>query len=188
MRRLSILSAIVLMAPMLPGWLAAQETPARDPAATQVYSYDDRFDQAWEEEEKALSRGGFAVLVMKVIETEPVYWYNIDPVRATAEQKVQALTEAKRLELIPQVWIADEKLMSSDLDEFLVRIGVSFVADREKDNEVSRSYAEAVLRRVASRLRDYAAKRTGHGWSSAHDWLDEGVDRAVSPIYIGRWE
>jgi hypothetical protein len=64
----------------------------------------------------------------------------------------------------------------------LGQLGVEyFPADR--DAPVSQSYAEALLRRELTRLRDYLARRMGHGFSTNHI-LDQGVDRAVSPSHF----
>ena len=50
----------------------------------------------------------------------------------------------------------------------------------DRDKPVSQPFAEAMLRRELTRLRDYLARRMGHGISINHI-LDQGVDRAVSP-------
>lgn len=93
--------------------------------------------------------------------------------------EVDALDLVKRWELVPADWQVDDVLTHGELADVLEQFGIVHVpADRDKP--VSRPFAEAILRRELSRLRDYLARRMGHGISINHV-LDLGVDRAVSP-------
>ena len=145
--------ALVLCFAILLGWagaMFAQEEPA-------------------EQDVQGITHGQFAVLLLKAAagytDTLP------DP--------VDALDQVKRYGLIPESWLVDEVLTHGEMSQVLEQFGVVYVpADRDKP--VSNDYAEALLRRELSRLRDYLARRMGHGFSVNH-MLDLGVDRAVSP-------
>ena len=122
-----------------------------------------------DQEVDGITHGQFAVLLLKAAagytDTLP------DP--------VDALDQVKRYGMIPQSWLVDEVLTHGEMSQVLEQFGVVYVpADR--DAPVSNDYAEALLRRELSRLRDYLARRMGHGFSVNHI-LDLGVDRAVSP-------
>lgn len=122
-----------------------------------------------EQEMEGITHGQFAVLLLKAAagytDTLPV--------------EEDALDLVKRYELVPASWLVDDILTQGELADVLEHFGVVHVpADRDKP--VSQPYAEAVLRRELTRLRDYLARRLGHGISINH-MLDQGVDRAVSP-------
>jgi hypothetical protein len=122
-----------------------------------------------DQEVDGITHGQFAVLLLKAAagytDTLP------DP--------VDALDQVKRYGLIPRSWLVDEVLNHGEMSQVLEQFGVVYVpADRDKP--VSNDFAEALLRRELSRLRDYLARRMGHGFSVNHI-LDLGVDRAVSP-------
>ena len=95
------------------------------------------------------------------------------------EDPEAALESAKSLGLVPETWEADTPLTHGELAEVLLQMGVSYVP-ANADSPVSEAFAAALLRRELSRLRDYLARRLGHGFSVNHV-LDAGVDRAVSP-------
>ena len=123
-----------------------------------------------EQEMEGISHGQFAVLLLKAAagytDTLPV--------------ESDALDLVKRYELVPASWLVDEILTHGELSDVLELFGVIYVpADRDKP--VSQPFAEAMLRRELTRLRDYLARRMGHGISINHI-LDQGVDRAVSPM------
>ena len=122
-----------------------------------------------EQEMEGISHGQFAVLLLKAAagytDTLPV--------------EEDALDLVKRYELVPASWLVDDILTHGELAYVLELFGIVYVpADRDKP--VSQPYAEAMLRRELTRLRDYLARRMGHGISINH-MLDQGVDRAVSP-------
>ena len=123
-----------------------------------------------EQEMEGITHGQFAVLLLKAAagytDTLPV--------------EEDALDLVKRYELIPASWLVDDILTHGELAYVLELFGIVYVpADRDKP--VSQSFAEAMLRRELTRLRDYLARRMGHGISINH-MLDQGVDRAVSPF------
>ncbi len=92
---------------------------------------------------------------------------------------VTALEQVKGYGLVPEDWSVGDVLTHGEMAEVLGHFGVTYIpADR--DAPVSHDFAEALLRRELSRLRDYLARRMGHGFSVNHV-LDWGVDRAVSP-------
>ena len=90
-----------------------------------------------------------------------------------------ALEQVKGYGLVPADWRIDDVLTHGEMADVLGRFGVDyFPADR--DAPVSQPYAETLVRRELTYLRDYLARRMGHGFSVNHI-LDLGVDRAVSP-------
>ena len=126
-------------------------------------------DEPIAQEVDGITHGLFAVLLLKAAagytDTLP------DP--------VDALDQVKRYGMIPESWLVDEVLTHGEMSQVLEQFGVVYIpADRDKP--VSHDFAEALLRRELSRLRDYLARRMGHGFSVNHI-LDLGVDRAVSP-------
>ena len=126
-------------------------------------------DETAEQELNGITHGQFAVLLLKAAagytDTLP------DP--------VDALDQVKRYGLIPESWLVDEVLTHGEMAEVLLRFAVVYVPS-DRDAPVSNDYAEALLRREITRLRDYLARRMGHGISVNHI-LDQGVDRCVSP-------
>ena len=126
-------------------------------------------DEPVEQEMQGITHGQFAVLLLKAA----AGYTDTLPVEA------DALDLVKRYELVPADWQVDDVLTQGELADVLEQFGVVHVpADR--DAPVSQPYAEAILRRELTRLRDYLARRMGHGISLSHT-LDLGVDRAVSP-------
>jgi len=90
-----------------------------------------------------------------------------------------ALEQVKGYGLVPEEWLIDDVLTRGEMADVLARFGVTYFP-ADVDAPVSQPYAEAVLRREVSRLRDYLAHRMGHGFSVNHV-LDWGIDRGVSP-------
>ncbi len=153
MRWALVISCILsVVAPVM-----AQEQSAAAPTADTTVVY--------------MTRGDFAVAVCKYM-------------RVPETEALPALIELQRLEMVPEEWTVLELITYGDVDEFLDRIGVpDYQAQPSNwDHPATRDDVAAILRRYASRLRDYWARRVGHGMSIAHV-TDEGVDRAVSPIY-----
>jgi len=122
-----------------------------------------------QEQEEGITHGQFALLLLKA-----AAGYT-----AALPDVVTALEQVKGYGLVPEDWAVDDVLTLGELAEVLGRFGVTFFPS-DVDAPVSQPYAEAVLRRELSRLRDYLAHRMGHGFSVNHV-LDWGVDRAVSP-------
>ena len=97
----------------------------------------------------------------------------------TLPDEETALEQVKGYGLVPEDWRIDDVLTHGEMAEVLGRFGVDYIpADR--DAPVSQPYAEALVRRELTHLRDYLARRMGHGFSVNHI-LDQGIDRAVSP-------
>lgn len=116
-----------------------------------------------------LSHGDFAVLLLEVLEPAP----------SPARSQEQALAELKGFGLVPADWSSDGVLTHGEFADVVMRMGlVHTPADR--DAPVSPAFAEAFFRREETRLKDYHARRVGHGLTTSQV-LDEGVDRAVSP-------
>jgi len=126
-------------------------------------------DEPVEQEIQGITHGQFAVLLLKAAsgytDTLPV--------------PVDALDQVKRYGLVPEDWLVDEVLTHGEMADVLLRFAVVYVPS-DRDAPVSNEYAEALLRREITRLRDYLARRMGHGISVNHI-LDQGVDRCVSP-------
>ena len=135
---------------LVAGFAGAQEEPA-------------------EQEPEGITHGQFAVLLLKA-----AAGYT-----DTLPDEVTALQQVKSYELVPQEWLLEDVVTHGEMAEVLGHFGVSYFPS-DRDAPVSQEYAEAVLRRELTRLRDYLARRMGHGFSVNHI-LDMGVDRAVSP-------
>ena len=121
------------------------------------------------QEDAAISHGDFAVMLL---EASAGFTGDVQDPEA-------ALQSLKDLGLAPATWDADTPLTHGELGEVLLHLGVPYTPINP-DSPVSEAFAAALLRRELSRLRDYMARRLGHGFSVNHV-LDAGVDRAVSP-------
>ena len=121
------------------------------------------------QDENSISHGEFAVLLL---EAAPGFTGEVQDPEA-------ALEFVKDLGLVPATWESDTPLTHGELAEVLLHLGVPYTP-ANPDSPVSEAFATALLRRELSRLRDYLARRLGHGFSVNHV-LDAGVDRAVSP-------
>ncbi len=127
-------------------------------------------DEPVEQEIEGITHGQFAILLLKAA---------AGYTGSNLPDEVTALEQVQRYGLIPEDWLIDDVLTHGEMAQVLELFGVSYLpADR--DSPVSRPYAEAMMRREITRLRDYLARRMGHGFSLNHI-LDQGVDRAVSP-------
>ena len=117
----------------------------------------------------SITQGEFAQMVMDI-----ALGYNeATPDPETALEKLQGWGIA------PTTWQANTPLTHRHLAELLEQVGIEYLP--AKPNAlVSGSFVEALLWREVGKLRDYNAKRLGHGFSANHV-LDAGVDRAVSP-------
>jgi hypothetical protein len=117
----------------------------------------------------AITKGEFSQLILKIA----AGYADATPDPVTSLEKVQ------RWGLIPTTWHADEPLLHRELAEVMRHMGVEYLPAKP-DSPVSGVFVEAFLWREITKLRDYNAKRLGHGFSANHV-LDAGVDRAVSP-------
>jgi len=117
----------------------------------------------------SITKGEFAQLVMDIA----LSYEEATPDPVTALEKLQLWGIA------PATWVADEPLIHSELAMVLGHVGIEYLPPKP-DAPVSGVFVEALLWREIGKLRDYNAKRLGHGFSSNHV-LDAGVDRAVSP-------
>jgi hypothetical protein len=81
--------------------------------------------------------------------------------------------------LVPLGWLIPDFLTHAELKDVLARMGVLYETV-DQDEPVSVPFAIAVVRRELSTIKDYWAKRMGHGFAKSHV-LDLGIDRAVSP-------
>jgi len=115
-----------------------------------------------------IPHGDFAVLLLKA-----ALGYT-----DTLPDPETALELVKGYGLVAEDWQVDTGLTHGELAEVLQRFGVVYLP-ADVDQPASQPYVEAMLRRELSRLRDYLARRLGHGFSVNHV-LDQGVDRAVS--------
>lgn len=117
--------------------------------------------------EQTITHAEFAELLLQVLASDP------DPLPKGEE----ALTEVKRMNLVPQTWAAEHYLTQGEFADVLARLGGHYTPT-DRDAVASRPFVEAVLRREMLRLRDYPARRMGVGDSLSHI-MDEGVDRGV---------
>lgn len=116
-----------------------------------------------------ISHGEFAQLVMDIA----LKYEEATPDPVTALEKLQLWGIA------PSTWEADQILTHGELAMVLSHVGIDYLAAKP-DAPVSGVFVEALLWREVGKLRDYNARRLGHGFSANHV-LDAGVDRAVSP-------
>ncbi len=147
--------------------VSAQEAPAADPPGDRAPSAVER-PQTPPNVEELVLHGEFAVLLLKVV-------WSDGPLPPADE----ALQRVQELELVPRDWGVFGFLTHGELADVLEKLGVMTGIPVEEDTYATRPYVEAVLRRDLAQLRDYMAKRMGHGFSLSHV-MDEGVDRAVS--------
>ena len=117
----------------------------------------------------AITHGEFAQMVMDIA----LGYEEATPDPVTALEKLQIWG------LAPTTWEADAELTHGELASVLEHIGIEYLPAKP-DAQVSGVFVQALLWREIGKLRDYNAKRLGHGFSSNHV-LDAGVDRAVSP-------
>lgn len=117
----------------------------------------------------SITQGEFAQMVLDVVLRYEES--TLDP--ETALEKLQDW------EIVPTTWAADAPLTHAQLSSVLAQVGIEYLPAKP-DAPVSGSFVMALLWRETGKLRDYMAKRLGHGFSANHV-LDAGVDRAVSP-------
>lgn len=120
-------------------------------------------------EKDSITQGEFAQLVMDIA---------LGYEQATPDSET-ALEKLKGWGIAPATWEAATPLTHSDLAEVLRPVGIGYMAPKP-DGPVSGVFAEGLLWREVGKLKDYLAKRLGHGLSANHV-LDAGVDRAVLP-------
>ena len=125
-----------------------------------------------EQEMEGITHGEFAVLLLQA-----AAGYT-----GTLPDEFTAMEQVMEYGMVPEDWLLEDILTHGELAIVLEKFGVPYTpADR--DAPVSRPFAEAIMRREITRLRDYLARRMGHGFSVNHI-LDQGVDRAVSPMHF----
>ena len=117
----------------------------------------------------SITHGEFAQMVMDIA----LGYEEATPDPVTALEKLQLWG------LAPTTWEVDAPLTHVELSIVLAHIGIEYLPAKP-DAPVSGVFVQALLWREIGKLRDYNAKRLGHGFSSNHV-LDAGVDRAVSP-------
>jgi hypothetical protein len=117
----------------------------------------------------AVNHGEAAQLILKIA----VGYAEATPDPQTAHERLQSWG------LVPVTWLWDAPLLHWELAFILEHIGIEY-QPAKPDEPVSGVFLEALLWREVTKLRDYNARRLGHGFSANHV-LDAGVDRAVSP-------
>jgi len=117
----------------------------------------------------SITHGEFAQMVMDIA----LGYEEATPDPVTALEKLQIWG------LAPTTWEVDAPLTHRELSQTLAHVGIEYLPAKP-DAPVSGSFVATLLWREVGKLRDYNAKRLGHGFSSNHV-LDAGVDRAVSP-------
>jgi hypothetical protein len=120
-------------------------------------------------DKNAITKGEFAQLVLDIA---------LGYEQATPDV-VTSLERMKNLGIAPATWAADELMTHRDLADVCHHVGIEYMASKP-DAPVSGAFVAALLHREVGKLRDYTARRLGHGFSANHV-LDAGVDRAVSP-------
>ena len=117
----------------------------------------------------SITHGEFAQMVMDIA----LGYEEATPDPVTALEKLQLWG------LAPTTWEVDAPLTHLELSQVLAHVGIEYLPAKP-DAPVSGSFVVSLLWREIGKLRDYNARRLGHGFSSNHV-LDAGVDRAVSP-------
>ena len=117
----------------------------------------------------AITHGEAAQLILKIA----AGYAEATPDPQTAHERLQSWG------VVPVTWQWDTPLLHGELAQILGRFGIEYLPAKP-DAPVSGVFLEALLWREVTKLRDYNAKRLGHGFSANHV-LDAGVDRAVSP-------
>ena len=156
MRRTIIIMVSVLLAA---GVVAAQSQGGHQPhnQNQQVHGHN------------TITHGQFAQMVLDIA----LGYEEATPDPETALEKLQGWG------LAPATWSADDILTHGQLAAMLNQVGIDYMTPGH-DKAVSAGFVKALLWREIGKLRDYMARRLGHGFSANHV-LDSGVDRAVSP-------
>lgn len=117
----------------------------------------------------SITHGEFAQMVMDIA----LGYEEATPDPVTAQEKLQLWG------IVPASWEVDAPLTHGELSMVLSHVGIEYLPAKP-DAPVSGVFVQSLLWREVGKLRDYNAKRLGHGFSANHV-LDSGVDRAVSP-------
>jgi hypothetical protein len=117
----------------------------------------------------SITHGEFAQMVMDIA----LGYEEATPDPVTALEKLQ------RWGIVPTTWEVDAPLTHGELSMVLAHVGIEYLPAKP-NAAVSGVFVQALLWREVGKLRDYNARRLGHGFSANHV-LDSGVDRAVSP-------
>ncbi len=117
----------------------------------------------------SITHGDFAQMVMDIA----LGYEEATPDPVTALEKLQ------RWGIVPTTWEVDAPLTHGELSLVLAHVGIEYLPAKP-NAAVSGVFVQALLWREVGKLRDYNARRLGHGFSANHV-LDAGVDRAVSP-------
>ena len=117
----------------------------------------------------SITHGEFAQMVMDIA----LGYEEATPDPVTALEKLQ------RWGIAPATWEVDAPLTHGELSQVLAHVGIEYLPAKP-NAAVSGVFVRALLWREVGKLRDYNARRLGHGFSANHV-LDAGVDRAVSP-------
>jgi len=117
----------------------------------------------------SITHGEFAQMVMDIA----LGYEEATPDPVTALEKLQ------RWGIVPTTWEVDAPLTHGELSQVLAHVGIEYLPAKP-NAAVSGVFVQALLWREVGKLRDYNARRLGHGFSANHV-LDSGVDRAVSP-------
>jgi hypothetical protein len=120
-------------------------------------------------DDQSITHGEFSQMVMDIA----LGYEEATPDPTTALEKL------KLWNIAPTTWEVDELLTHGELAQITAQVGIEYLPSKP-DSPVSRVFVRALLWREVGKLRDYMAKRLGHGFSANHV-LDAGVDRAVSP-------
>jgi hypothetical protein len=92
----------------------------------------------------------------------------------------ESFTALQEIGLFPPDYNPSDVVTHGVMSDILGRVGIVYTP-ASHEAPISPAFAESLLRRGAFRIRDYSARRLGIGSSLPHI-LDEGVDRAVSPM------
>lgn len=101
------------------------------------------------------------------------------PDQSLVPDPITAFADLRDFGLIPEHWDESEVVTQRDLAEVLHRLGVQYHPARE-NGPVSRSFAEAILRRHFGAIREYLGRHINHELDLG-DVMDEGSVRPVSP-------
>ncbi len=116
-----------------------------------------------------ITHGEFAQLLLQALATRG----------APSATPAAALAKVQELDLMPSEWKADTVMTHGDLAVVMGALGISYVPPDEGD-PVSVPFANAILRRYADEIKHTRGTLFLHSFADS-DYMDRGVDRAVSP-------
>ncbi len=121
------------------------------------------------DEAPPITHGKFAQLLLEALATKG----------APTATPASALQKVQDLGLMLPEWQADTAMTHGDLAVVMSALGVTYVPPNEEDT-VSVPFANAILRRYLAEIKHTRGTLFHHCFSDSN-YMDRGIDRAVSP-------